>query len=29
LQRILPRLVIGLECLAALLEKAFGLLGAN
>ena len=29
LQRILPRLVIGLECLAVLLEKAFGLLGAN
>jgi hypothetical protein len=29
LQRILPRLVISLECLAALLEKAFGLLGAN
>lgn len=29
LQRLLPRLVMGLECLAALLEKAFGLLGAN
>ena len=29
LQRLLPRLVIGLECLASLLEKAFGLLAAN
>jgi len=29
LQRLLPRLVMGLECLAALLEKAFGLLSAN
>jgi hypothetical protein len=29
LQRLLPRLVMGLQCLAALLEKAFGLVGAN
>ena len=29
LQRLLPRLVMGLDCLAALLEKAYGLLGAN
>jgi hypothetical protein len=29
LQRLLPRLVMGLDCLATLLEKAFGLLGAN
>lgn len=29
LQRLLPRLVMGLECLVALLEKAFGLLAAN
>nr|WP_319563683.1 IS4 family transposase [uncultured Rhodoferax sp.] len=29
LQRMLPRLVMGLECLASLLQRAFGLLGAN
>lgn len=29
LQRLLPRLVLGAQCLVALLEKAFGLLGAN
>ena len=29
LQRLIPRLVMGLECLVVLLEKAFGLLGAN
>jgi hypothetical protein len=29
LQRLLPRLVMGLESLADLLERAFGLLGAN
>ena len=29
LQRLLPRLVMGLGCLVTLLEKAFGLLGAN
>jgi hypothetical protein len=29
LQRLLPRLVMGLECLATLLGKAYELLGAN
>jgi hypothetical protein len=29
LQRLLPRLVMGLGCLVVLLQKAFGLLGAN
>jgi len=29
LQRLLPRMVMGLGCIAALLENAFGLLGAN
>ena len=29
LQRLLPRMVMGLGCIVALLEKAFGLLGAN
>ncbi len=28
-QRLLPRLVMGLGCLVVLLQKAFGLLGAN
>jgi hypothetical protein len=29
LQRLLPRLVLGLGCLTSLLDKAFALLGAN
>jgi hypothetical protein len=29
LQRLLPRMVMELECLVALLEKAFGLINAN
>jgi len=29
LQRLLPRMVLGLGCLASLLEKAFTLLGGN
>jgi len=29
LQRLIPRLVMGLECLVVLLKKAFALLGAN
>lgn len=29
LQRLLPRMVMGLGCLVALLQKVFGLLGAN
>jgi hypothetical protein len=29
LQRLLPRIVLGLGCIVTLLEKAFGLLGAN
>ena len=29
LQRLLPRIVLGLGCIAALLDKAFSLLGAN
>lgn len=29
LQRLLPRMVMGLDCIAALLDKAFELLGAN
>ena len=29
LQRLLPRMVMRLGCIAALLEKAFGLLGTN
>jgi len=29
LQLLLPRMVLGLGCIVVLLEKAFGLLGAN
>ena len=29
LQRLLPRMALGMECIAALLEKAFSLLGGN
>ena len=29
LQRLIPRLLMGLECLVVLLKKAFALLGAN
>lgn len=29
LQRLLPRIVMGLGCIATLLDKAFSLLGAN
>jgi hypothetical protein len=29
LQRLLPRMVMELECLVALLKKAFGLISAN